>query len=90
MNPSLAPKTGQLKPTFDINQTTPEVCSKCGGKSFVQAFLLRKVPALLSDTGKEGWLPIQVFACLQDGHVNEHFVPEELRENIKIKSIVMS
>ena len=78
MNP-LQPKNSNVPASFDITQTTPEVCESCKGEAFTQAFLLRKVSALLTETGKEGYLPIQVFACAKCGHVNEHFVPSELR-----------
>ncbi len=75
----IQPKPGQLKANVDITQTTPEVCENCEGEAFRDALLLRKVSALLTETGKEGYLPIQVFACVKCGHVNNHFIPSELR-----------
>jgi hypothetical protein len=39
------------------------------------AFLLRKVSALISPTGKETVVPIQVFACDSCNHVNKEFLP---------------
>lgn len=73
------PKQEQVKASFDITQTTPEICEKCSGEAFVQSFLIRKVSALLTETGKEGFLPVQVFSCTACGHVNAHFIPAELR-----------
>lgn len=91
MNPSLAPKNGQLKPTFDINQTTSVECEKCKGNAFQECVILRRVPALLSDTGKEGFLPISCFSCSQCGFVNQEFLPKELRSNnLKINEISFS
>lgn len=75
----IQPKSGVVKPNIDITQTTPEVCENCSGEAFRDALLLRKVSALLTETGKEGYLPIQVFSCCRCGHVNSHFVPSELR-----------
>lgn len=75
----LQPKQGQLKPDFDISKTTAEVCENCNGEAFREALLLRKVSALLSSSGKEGYAPVQVFACVKCGHVNAHFIPAELR-----------
>jgi hypothetical protein len=75
----IQPKQGQVPPSFDITQTTAEVCEACQAEAFVQALLLRKVSALLTETGKEGYLPIQVFACVKCGHVNSHFIPSEIR-----------
>lgn len=73
------PKQGQLKPNVDISKTTPEVCDNCNGEAFREAFLLRKISALLTENGREGFVPVQVFACVKCGHVNEHFIPAELR-----------
>jgi len=78
MNP-IQPKGGQMNPSFDITQTSAEVCESCKGEAFIQSFLLRKVSALLTETGKEGYLPIQVFSCAACGHVNTHFIPSEIR-----------
>jgi len=75
----ISPKNTQMKPSFDIDQTTSEFCESCKGEAFIQSVLLRKVPALLTETGKEGYLPIQVFACVKCGHVNNHFIPAEIR-----------
>jgi hypothetical protein len=43
--------------------------------------MLRQVSALLSKTGKAGIAPIQVFACVACGGVNQQFLPPELRKN---------
>lgn len=75
----IQPKVSTVKPNIDITQTTAEVCENCNGEAFRDALLLRKVSALLTETGKEGYLPIQVFACVKCGHVNNHFIPTELR-----------
>ena len=75
----IQPKPGQVKPNIDISQTKAEVCENCNGEAFRDALLLRKVSPLLTETGKEGYLPIQVFACVKCGHVNSHFIPSELR-----------
>lgn len=75
----MQPKNANVPPSFDITKTTAEVCESCKSEAFIQAFLLRKVSALLTETGKEGFLPVQVFACAMCGHVNNHFVPSELR-----------
>jgi uncharacterized Zn finger protein len=90
MNP-IAPKPGHLKPTFDISQTTSVECEKCKGTAFQDCVILRRVPALLSDTGKEGFLPLNSFSCSACGTVNQEFLPKELRTNtIKISEITIS
>lgn len=69
MNPT------QMNVSYD--QTDPIKCEKCGGEAFVPAFLLRKVSALVSPTGKETVLPIQLFACAHCNHINEDMLPVE-------------
>lgn len=64
---------------IDITQTSPTTCESCGKEAFQEAVILRKISALLSPTGKEGFVPVQVFACISCGHVNNDFLPKELR-----------
>ncbi len=60
-----------------LDQTSELSCDECASIVFHPAFILRKVSALLSPTGKETIVPIQVFACDSCGHVNEEFMPIE-------------
>jgi len=60
-----------------MDQTEEIKCDACGGSTFHPAFLLRKVSALLSPTGKETIIPIQVFACDTCKSINEDFLPIE-------------
>lgn len=62
-------------PNVDIKSMPDVECSECGNKSFTQSFLLKKVSALLSESGKPGYYPIQVFSCTKCGHVNDEFNP---------------
>jgi predicted RNA-binding Zn-ribbon protein involved in translation (DUF1610 family) len=62
----------------DFSQTTAEVCEECGNDTFVPAFKMRKLSALLSPHGKETMIPINVFACNKCGHINNAFLPKEL------------
>jgi hypothetical protein len=69
MNPT------QMNVSFD--QTNPITCEKCEGEVFVPAFLLRKVSALVSPSGKDTVLPLQLFACISCNHINEDMLPVE-------------
>ena len=60
-----------------LDQTTELGCDECASTVFHPAFKLRRVSALLSPTGKETVIPIQVFACDSCGHVNKEFLPIE-------------
>ena len=67
----------QPQMNIDFSQTTAEVCEKYGNDTFVQVFQMRKLSALLSPTGQETMIPIQVFACAKCGHINKGFLPKE-------------
>ena len=60
-----------------LENTDALECDECGSTTFRPAFLLRKVSAFMSPSGKETIVPIQVFACDSCGHVNEDFLPIE-------------
>ena len=61
----------------DFSQTTEVVCGKCKNDTFIPAFKMRKLSALLSPAGKETIIPINVFACNKCGHINDEFLPKE-------------
>ena len=60
----------------DFSQPTEECCESCGNNTFVQVYQMRKLSALLSPTGQESMIPIQVFACAKCGHINKGFLPK--------------
>ena len=60
-----------------LEQTDELTCDECGTSAFKPVFLLRKISALLSPSGKETVFPIQVFSCNSCGHINEDFLPIE-------------
>ncbi len=67
----------QVNINVGLDQTTEIECDECASTVFHPAFILRKVSALISPTGKETIIPVQVFACDSCGHVNEEFLPFE-------------
>ena len=54
---------------IDLSKTDTIVCEECGNASFIPAFFLKKVSALVSPTGKEAIVPIQVYSCGNCGTV---------------------
>ena len=61
---------GQQGPRLDIKQTTEVDCDECGSDK------LRKIAALLSPSGQEGYVPLQTFECKDCGHINEEFMSD--------------
>tara|TARA_R110001583_G_scaffold118946_1_gene270375 strand:+ start:250 stop:477 length:228 start_codon:yes stop_codon:yes gene_type:complete len=62
---------------IDFNKTTAEICEKCENDTFQQVYRMRKLSALLSPSGQETMIPIQVFACAKCGYINKGFQPKE-------------
>ena len=69
------PQQPQLN--IDFSKTIAEICEKCENDTFQQVFKMRTLSALLSPTGEEAKIPIQIFACVKCGHVNKGFQPKE-------------
>ena len=61
---------------LDISKTDTIVCENCGNASFIQAFFLKKVSALVSPTGKEAVIPIQVFSCGNCGTIPQNMIDQ--------------
>ena len=64
----------------DLSNSTPYVCEKCGHDTFVTAFKLRTIPAIVSPTGESMLVPVQVFMCAECGHINDEFLPPDEQE----------
>lgn len=50
-------------------------CEKCEGESFTSCYVIKRVPVLVSPTGKEMIMPVETFSCLGCGHINKEFIP---------------
>jgi len=67
---------------ISLDQTKGVKCEKCSNETFQDAFLLRKASRLLTGTAQDALIPIQVFACTKCGHVNEEFLPMQLKQQL--------
>ena len=61
---------------IDLSKAETIVCENCGNASFIQAFFLKKVSALVSPTGKEALIPIQVFSCGNCGTIPQNMIDQ--------------
>ena len=66
-------KDGQMQEQIDFSKTSQIKCESCGGSTFKQSLLLRKMSALVAPNGQEMIIPMQVFSCEKCGHVNKEF-----------------
>jgi hypothetical protein len=47
----------------DLSQAETMKCESCQNSLFIESYVLKRISALISPTGQEGIVPIQVFAC---------------------------
>jgi len=64
---------------ISLDKTTEIICEKCNNNIFINAFLLRKASRLLTGTSQDALIPINVMACSKCQHVNEEFLPLQLK-----------
>ena len=58
---------GAAAPTAQINvnpKDMDDVKCDCGNYTFQEVILLKHMPALISPTGKEGYVPMKAFSCV--------------------------
>ncbi len=59
---------------IDLNNVDNIKCDECENETFVPAFVIKHISALMSPTGQETMVPIQLFKCSKCGHINERFL----------------
>ena len=69
----------QVKLNISIDKTTGVICEQCGNETFQEALLIRKASKFITGTPQDAIIPIPTFACTKCGHVNDEFMPQELK-----------
>ena len=59
---------------IDLNNVENMKCEKCESETFTPAFIIKHLSAIVSPTGKETMVPIQIFKCTDCNHINEKFL----------------
>ena len=70
----------QMKLNFALDKTEGIICEKCENPTFQEGLLIRKASKFLTGTAQDAIIPIPTFICTQCGHVNEEFLPIELKK----------
>ena len=60
--------------TVDLKEAETIKCSKCSNYLFIISFVLKRLSAILSPTGQEARIPVQVYSCGNCGAVAEGFL----------------
>ena len=76
----LTDKKQQANVHLDLIQAETILCEKCGNGLFIQSFFLKKLSALVSPTGQEAVIPVQVYSCGNCGHINSKLNPTTSEE----------
>ena len=66
---------------ISLDKTTGIKCEKCENEVFHDGVMLRKASRFLTGTAQDALIPIPVFSCSKCGHVNDEFLPIQLRNN---------
>ena len=53
----------------DLSEADTMKCQSCENPVFIQGYIIKKISAILSPTGKEVIAPIQVFDCGNCGEI---------------------
>ena len=61
---------------ININDTEAVKCEECGNYSFIQSYFLRRISAIVSPTGQEAIIPVQVYSCGNCGTVPKSMMSE--------------
>ena len=55
-------------------------CERCGHDRFTLVYLIKKISALVSPTGRDTIVPMSCFACISCHHINEDLLPDAIQE----------
>ena len=69
----------QMNLNITLDKTTGMSCDECGNEVFQEGVLLRKASRFITGTAQDAMIPIPVFTCSKCGHVNEEFLPSQLK-----------
>jgi len=65
----------------NLKETSTIKCKKCDNYLFIESYILKRLSPLLSPTGKEAIIPIQVFSCGECGNILRQFLEDEALED---------
>ena len=60
---------------LNIEDTESLKWDACGNYTFIKSYFIRRVSPLMSPTGQEAMIPIEVFACGNCGKVPDKMIP---------------
>ena len=67
-------KKPQAQVRVDLKDAETIKCKSCNNYLFITSFILKKLSAIVSPTGQETLIPVQVYSCGNCGKVAEGFL----------------
>ena len=62
-------KMPQAEVKVDLKQADTVKCDDCGNYLFITAHVIKRLSAIISPTGQEAMIPVQVYSCGNCGTV---------------------
>ena len=68
------PQQPQKEVQVDLTKADTIKCDDCGNYLFIQASVIKRISPILSPTGQEALVPVQVYSCGSCGKVPKMFL----------------
>ena len=78
MKPRKPLPKAQTEIQVDLKDAETMKCEDCGNSVFIPAFFIKRLSSIVSPTGQEALIPIQVYSCGNCGKV-----PDKLKQGDK-------
>ena len=73
-----APQQPQTEVKVDLSKADTIKCDDCGNYLFITAHVIKRLSAIISPTGQEAMIPVQVYSCGNCGKV-----PDKLKQDVE-------
>ena len=68
----------QANVQVDLTKAETMKCKKCNNAIFIPSFILKRLSPLVSPTGKEAVIPVQVYSCGNCGEVIKSLISDDI------------
>jgi len=68
------PPQGAQQQQVDLSKAETMKCDACGNYLFIQSNVIKRISAIMSPTGQEAIVPVQVYSCGNCGKVPKIFI----------------
>jgi hypothetical protein len=69
-----SPQPLQTEVQVDLKQADTVKCDDCGNYLFITSHVIKRLSPIISPTGKEALIPVQVYSCGNCGKVPKMFL----------------